>query len=128
MEKSGGAPSNPYAPKWGLLAGLLASLVFFLFAHFGEPGRGMAAAIGLGILIFAARARWDLKREVWYWIAIAIVAGCQTPLVLFVPWTNKSYPGLELLPIGVLDFALIYGAFKLVDKVVKRRAGGRPRH
>ena len=121
-EKGGGAPSNPYAAKWGLLAGLLASIAFFLFARFGEPGRGMAAAVGLGILIFAARGRWDMRREAWYWITIAIIAGFQTPLVIFVPWTNKSYPGLALLPIAVLDFALIYGAFKLVDRAVKRRA------
>jgi hypothetical protein len=121
-EETGGSSPNPYAPKWGLLVGLLVAPVFFLFAYFGEPGRGEAAAIGLGILIFAAKVRWDLKREGWYWITIAIVLGCQTPLVLFIPWTNKSYPGLALLPIAVLDYALIWKAFKLVDRAVKRRA------
>jgi hypothetical protein len=69
-------------------------------------------------MIIAVRVRWDLKKHLWFWITVAIVAACQIPLVLFIPWTSKSYPGYALLPIGVLDFAVIYGAIKLAEKAV----------
>jgi len=41
-------------------------------------------------------------------------------LVLLVPWTSKSYPGLILFPIGVVDYFIVYGVIKLVEKVAKR--------
>ena len=108
--------------KWAIVAILCGAPVFFLFAYFGDPGRGRAAAISVGVMVIAVRACWDLKNNLWFWMTVAIVAGCHIPVVLFVPWTSKSYPGYALLPIGVLDFALIYGAIRLVDKAVKTRA------
>jgi hypothetical protein len=40
--------------------------------------------------------------------------------VLLVPWSSKSYPGFTLFPIAVMDYAIVYGTIKLVEKVAKR--------
>lgn len=120
--ETSGRPRNLLTKKWAVLAMLLATPVFFLFAYLGDAGRGRAAAVSVGVIILAARARWDLRREVWYWTAIAVVAACHIPLLLFVSWTEKNYPGYALLPIAVLDFAAIYGAIKLVEKAARARA------
>jgi hypothetical protein len=98
---------------------LLAAPVFLLFAYFGEPGRGRAAAVGVLVLAMAAGASWDLRREVWYWVTIVLLVACHAPIILLVPWTDKSFPGLTLLPIAVLDFAIVFAVIKLVEKAVK---------
>jgi hypothetical protein len=114
-EKTGGSSPDLLTKKWAFLAILLAVPVFFLFAYSGDPGRGRAAAISVGVIVIAVRARWDLKNNPWFWTTVAIIAACHILLVLFVPWTSRSYPGYALLPVGVLDFAIIYGAIKLAE-------------
>lgn len=52
---------------------------------------------------------WDFKRSVWLWVALGLMVLLHVPLVLLIPWTNKSYPGFSLLPVGVADFYLVYG-------------------
>jgi hypothetical protein len=108
--------------KWALVALACATPVFVLVVYFADIGRARAAAGSVATMVLAIRACWDLNKNVWFWITIAIAAGCHILLILFVPWTSKSYPGYALLPIGILDFALIYGALKLVDKIAKTRA------
>jgi hypothetical protein len=48
------------------------------------------------------------------------------PLILLVPWTNRDYPGIALLPLALPDFVIIYGVFKLVEKMassISRKSG-----
>jgi hypothetical protein len=120
-EKTGRSSDNLLTRKWTILAILFAAPVFFLFAYFGEPGRGRAAGISAAVIIMAARLRWDLRKKAWFWITVAIITGYHIPLILLVSWTDKSYPGYTLLPMAVLDFAIMYGAIKLVEKAARAR-------
>ena len=70
-----------------------------------------------------ARVRWDLRKRKWFWATMGIMILLQAPIVLFVPWTSKSYPGVTLLPIAVLDCAIAYGCIKLAENATKRAAG-----
>jgi hypothetical protein len=106
--------------KWALIALLCGVPFFILFAYLGDPGRGRAALIAVGLLVLAARARWDLKEYAWFWVTLAILIALQVALVLLVPWTSRSYPGITLLPIGVVDYAILYGAIKLAEKLMGR--------
>jgi len=63
---------------------------------------------------------WDLRKRVWFWATITILVLLHVPLVLFVPWSNTDYPGVVLLPIGLLDLAIVYGCIKLVEKVMNK--------
>jgi len=47
--------------------------------------------------------------------------GLHVPLILLIPWTSKSLPGVTLLPIALLDYAIVYGCIKLAEKVMKAR-------
>jgi hypothetical protein len=104
--------------KWGLLAGACSLLALFAFAYLGDAGRGRAAAISLAVILIAARARWDLKKFGWFWVTLVVVTGLHVPLVLFIPWTARSYPATTLLPIAVVDYALVYGCIKLAEKAM----------
>jgi len=109
--------------KWLLIIILCMTVPFVLFAFLGhDPGRGRAAAICTGVIMIAARARWDLRKHRWFWVVLTIISTFHVLLVLLIPWTSKSYPGLILFPVGVLDYALVYGIIKLVEKVAKGAA------
>ena len=97
----------------------LCSLPFFLFAYLGDPGRGRTAAICAFVIGTTSRAFWDLRKHVWFWITMSILVVAHVPLVLLIPWSSKSYPGMVLLPVALLDFAIVYGCIISVEKVMK---------
>lgn len=95
------------------------SPIFFVLLYFGELEKGIGAWICAGIVICAARSRWDLKNHLWYWIVVVLAFILQVPLVLLVPWNNKHFSYISLLPVGVLDYAVLYGAMKLAEKLTR---------
>jgi hypothetical protein len=105
--------------KSAILIALCASPLFFLFAYLGDPGRGRAAAVCAFVLLTCARLFWNILKPVWLWLTIAIVVICHVPLITLVSWTNKDYPGIVLLPIALLDFVVVYGAFWLLEKTTR---------
>ncbi len=112
--------------KSAILIALCASPLFFLFAYLGDPGRGRAAAVCAFVILLCSKIFWSLRKRVLFWVALTIVTLCHVPLVLLIPWTNKSYPGVVLLPFALPDFAIVYGVFRLVEKMtsVGKQADG----
>jgi hypothetical protein len=106
--------------KSALVIALCSSPFFFIFAYLGDPGKGRAAAICSIAIITALWYYWDLRRHVWFWFTAAIVIMLHVPVVLYVPWTDTKYPGVVLLPFGLLDYGIVYGCIKLAEKVMKR--------
>ena len=100
---------------------LAVSPVFFLFAALGDSGRGRAAALCAFVVVSCARLFWDRSEHVWFWLTLAMTVACHVPLILLIPWTDKSYPGVVLLPAGLLDFAIVYRTFKAIDKIANRK-------
>lgn len=119
-EVDGKSPFDRLTKKTAVVALLCALPFFFFFAALGDPAKGRAAAGCVGISVFVVWIRWDLRRRVWFWATVAILVVLHVPLVLFIPWTNTNYPGVVLLPLGLLDLAIVYGCIKLVEKVMKR--------
>jgi hypothetical protein len=112
--------------KSALVAMVCSLPLYFLFNYLGNPGRGEAAGICAAITLIVVEAFWDLRRSVWFWVTIASVLLLHVPLILLVPWTNKSYPGVVLLPIALIDFFVVYGCFKLVETAAKKNAPPSP--
>lgn len=114
-------PLDPFTRKWLLVVILCMVPTFFLFAVvLGDPGRGRAAAICVGVGMMAIRACWHLRSHEWFWIVLTVMVGLHVALVMFIPWGDKSYPGSALLPVGALDYGIIYGSFKLAEKLMSR--------
>ncbi|MHB1938320.1 MAG: hypothetical protein ACYCOR_17300 [Acidobacteriaceae bacterium] len=106
--------------KWLLLTMLTMLPVFLLFAYFGGAGRGRAAAIVAGVIMLVVGGQSDLKNQRWFWVTLTIIIAAHILLVLLIPWTSKSYPGPILLPIGALDYFIVWGCIKLVEKAMSR--------
>lgn len=62
--------------------------------------------------------RWELRGRVWFWMTIAALAGIHAALLKVIPWNDRNYPGVVLLPLGLLDLTFIYAAIKLIEKIV----------
>jgi hypothetical protein len=86
----------------------------------GEPGRARAAGVGGMLVILIVRMRWDLRKHVWFWATITFLVLLHVPLILFTPWTNVNLPGPTVAPFAFLDFGIMYGCIKLVEKAAKR--------
>jgi hypothetical protein len=112
-----------FTRKWLLVVLLCMVPSFFSFALLGDPGRGRAAAICVGVGMTVTRACWNSRTHAWFWIVLAVMITLHVFLVLSVPWNDKSYPGYALLPVAVLDYGFMYGCIKLVEKIVRRSAG-----
>jgi hypothetical protein len=105
--------------KWAIIAGVCTSPIFIFFVYLGDPGRGMAAWVSAGAISAAARFLWDLKDRAWYWATIVVIVLLHVPLILLVPWPLRRWSYVQLLPIGLLDFALAYGIIRLVERVIE---------
>lgn len=94
---------------------------FFLFAFLGNQGRGVAAAICVGMTVLVVRMRWDLRRYAWFWAVVVGILLLHIPLVMLVPWSSSNtYSRVVLLPGALLDLFIVYNVIKLCDKLFSR--------
>ena len=108
-------PLDSINPRWELLVALCCSPLFILFAHFDDPGRGMAAMIGATIIVTAVRYFWDLRNHHWFWMTATFIVSFHAALVLLIPWPDVDYRGVQLLPFALLDWWIVYGTIRLVE-------------
>jgi hypothetical protein len=104
--------------RWVAVAILCSLPMPLIFAFFGQNARGETAWFCTLMLLVAVRARWDLKRRRWFWMTVGAIFTLHTPLILFLPWTNRNLSGFALVPLGLLDFGVAYGTFALIEKLV----------
>jgi hypothetical protein len=116
--------SETFSRKWTFLVILFLIPVFFLFEFMGGPGKGRAAAASFGIISMAVKACWDMRKYVWFWAVAAVLIALHVFLVFRIPWTSKSYPGYTLLPFAMLDYGIMYGSFKLTEKLMRQNGDG----
>jgi hypothetical protein len=63
---------------------------------------------------------WDLRRHVWFWITIVFCRTTSGTYLLLIPWDDRNLTWIALLPVVVLDYGLVYGCVKLLEKMMKR--------
>ena len=112
-------PFDRLSKKSALVALLCGISIFVIFAYLGDPAKGRPAAICVAMTVLVVWMRWDLRKRVWFWITITILVLLHVPLVLLIPWSNRNYPGVVLLPQALLDFSVVYGCIKLVEKAMR---------
>lgn len=67
----------------------------------------------------AIAIKWGLRRRAWFWITMAAIAGLHALLILSVPWTDKWFPAIAIIPLGLADLfvmlLILSGVEKLAD-------------
>jgi len=105
----------------GLKIGGLLAPVFFLFVYLGNADMGLAASIVLGMIMFAIKIRWDLRKHVWFWATIVFILALHVPLVLMVRWPQGKTPTIVYtMPIGLADFVIILTAVGLAEELFSK--------
>ncbi len=119
---SDGKPESVLRNLLQIAAVAAISFIFFFFIVPNQPGKGGAiavCAIGGG---FAMRACWGLNHYSWFWLTFVVVFVIQGCLIFLFPWSTESFPGIILLPIGLVDFTFVYAVVKLVQRLHGQRA------
>ncbi len=107
----------------GLKIAALLAPVFLLFIYLGKADMGLTVMIVLGMIIFAVKIRWDLRKHVWLWATIVFVLALHVPLFLMVRWPQGSSPTIAYtMPIGSADFLIILGAVGLAERLFSKES------
>ncbi len=105
--------------KWGLLAIVYSLPVLIVFAVLGDFRRGLTASICVALIVGIIKTYWILRKHAWFWITVTILAALHIPIVILLPIpATRQFTVWELLPVAVLDLAVMYGCIKLVAKVM----------
>ena len=79
------------------------------------------AAWGVGAcaiaLMIAAKTRWDLKGEWWFWVALCMGAALQLPLIFLMPWAAPHLTGMGAMAFVIPGFLMALGCVFLAEKV-----------
>lgn len=107
----------------GVLLILLAtSPICALFLYLGKPGNARAGWFLSGVVIIAAKIRWDLHEKIWFWPTIAVIAMLHAIAIIMVPWTSKWIPAALIFPFCALDGVAILGVLQLMEKLTSSQA------
>lgn len=101
----------------GLKLAALVAPVFIVVTLLYNADAGLAAYIVVGVILFAIKLRWHLRKHIWFWAIIAVILALHVPLVLIVRWPKGNVPTLfYTMPIGIADFLIIMGAVNVAEK------------
>ena len=109
-----------WLPWWGVLCIMVVTIpLVLLFDRFGKSGLALPALDSTAILTLAIVIKWNLRRNVWFWITMAIVAVLHVLLILSVPWTDKWVPASTIAGIGVVDLVVILVVVSIVENFMR---------
>ncbi len=97
-----------------------ATPLILLFYYFGKPALALPTLDSAAVVTIAIAMRWQLRRHVWFWITMTVIAALHVPLILFVPWTTKWVPAIVIMPIGLADLYAMLAILSVVGKLVER--------
>jgi hypothetical protein len=107
-------------PWWGVLCWMIGcALIVWLFDHLGRFDLARPTLYSIGMLGVAFAIKWKLRRHVWFWITMTILAALHVPLILLVPWTTKWAPANVIIPIGIADLYAMLGIISVLGKLVE---------
>jgi len=122
------APAPPFsAPsRWeGALIGLGALLAYFALAFVLGEARGTIAGAFACSFALAARISWPLRRQVWFWLTIGVLAALHIAALTLFNWsTAAQWTGLTFIPFAMADttilLVIIYIVFRSIHGVPDR--------
>jgi hypothetical protein len=98
----------------GVMLGTAAlAFIFISLRRFdlARPTMVSIAMVGLAIVM-----RWKLRKHVWFWVTMTLLAALHLPLILFIPWTTKWIPAILIAPIGIADLYAMLWVLSVVGK------------
>ena len=114
------AAKKIWLPWWAVLSLIIGGLpTIWLFDHFGKFDLFLPTFNSFFVLGFTIAVKRNLKRHVWFWGTMAILAALHVPLVLFVPWTTKWVPALAIAAIDSADLIVMFAILAVVERFME---------
>jgi hypothetical protein len=101
----------------GVMFGTAAlAFIFISLRRFdlARPSMVSIAMVGLALVM-----RWKLRKHVWFWVTMTLLAALHLPLILFIPWTTKWIPAILIAPIGSADLYAMLWVISVVGKFME---------
>ena len=80
----------------------------------------MPTMCSIAVLGLAIAIKWRLRRHVWFWIAVTVIAALHILLILFVPWPTKWVPAAVFAGFGSVDLYGMLAILYVVGKFLER--------
>jgi hypothetical protein len=101
-----------------IIAGVAITAAFIVGMFVGE-GKGWIAGCAAGALAGLVRISWPLRKERWFWAAIATFAAVNVSAVEYFDWSfTRSWSGHSVSVLMLIDggvmMAIVYGLFCLI--------------
>lgn len=105
-------------PWWALITiGVLSLPYYALLDHFGRLNVALPLLVCMAAFGFVIYIRWDLKRRLWFWTTVAVIAGLQALLLWNMPWTSKWVPAAAYAGMSSLDFLGMLWVLAALERV-----------
>lgn len=90
-----------------------------LFDRFESMTMSLPTLNCVGVLGFFIAFKWKLRRQVWFWCIMTVIAALHVPLFLFIPWTDNWVPAVAIGAIDSADFCLILWILDAVGELME---------
>jgi hypothetical protein len=104
--------SSDESRKWGLLAGILGVILYFVFQRYMIGNRAAISALYVSLLVFFVRIYWGRRKSIRFWASVGLIGFTDVCLVVVVPisWWPSSLLvlGLAALAQMAISFAIVW--------------------
>lgn len=105
---------------FGIITIAIALPIALIVYNFSDANRAVSTFFFIGVIVFAALMKWELKNKVWFWMTLLILTMLQVPLIQKVRWPAHSVHGIILLPIFVADLLIVLGIIRLAGSLIDK--------
>ena len=74
--------------------------------------------LSLGVIVLAAKIKWDLREHIWFWTVLVIVAALHVPLTVRIHWLAGSVHKILLMPLFIADLLIDFGIICLAERMM----------
>lgn len=105
---------------FGLILGVIIAPVAILLSAYGRPELVYPVIAASGAIAFAIRGRWELRNRWWFWVTVFAIICAHVALILYLPWKAGWIPAPITILACLVDLAILFGIFGLVERLMKR--------
>ena len=115
-------------PWWGVVCVIVGGILLCrLFDHFGRFDLARPSLLSAAMIAIVIALRWKLKRHIWFWITMSILAALHLSLILSFHWTAKWIPAAVIVPFGIADCFVMLWILAAVGNLLRQARGEHPR-
>jgi glucose-6-phosphate-specific signal transduction histidine kinase len=99
----------------GVITAAIVLPIALIVYHFSTADMAVSTFLCLGAVVFAAAIRWRLRKFVWFWVVLLIVAALHIPLIMETHLPVHWVHGVVLFPVFIADLLIVLGAIRLAE-------------